>query len=53
MNKFDKDEFITECLAAVRSGNGASTAVKEIVDRAVSNPWYRRRAACTASLAGT
>ena len=38
MNKFDKDEFITECLAAVRSGNGASTAVKEIVDRAVSNP---------------
>ncbi len=38
MNKFDKDEFITECLAAVRSGNGASTAVKEIVNRAVSNP---------------
>ncbi len=38
MNKFDKDEFITECLAAVRSGNGASTAVKEIVDGAVSNP---------------
>ncbi len=38
MNKFDKDEFITECLAAVRSGNGASTAVKEIVGRVVSNP---------------
>jgi predicted metal-dependent enzyme (double-stranded beta helix superfamily) len=38
MNNFDKDEFITECLAAVRSGNGAPAAVKEIVDRAVSNP---------------
>ncbi len=38
MNKFDKDEFITECLAAAQSGNGASTAVKEIVNRAVSNP---------------
>ena len=38
MNKFDKDEFITECLAAARSNNGAPAAVKEIVDSAVSNP---------------
>ncbi len=38
MGTFDKDEFVTECLAAVRSGGGAHHAVKEIVDRTVSNP---------------
>ncbi len=38
MSTFDKDEFVTEWLAAVRSGGGAHHAVKEIVDRTVSNP---------------
>lgn len=38
MQRFDKDEFVAECLAAVRSGDGAHKAVKEIVDRAVSMP---------------
>ncbi len=38
MATFDKDEFVTECLAAVRSGGRAKAAVKEIVDRTVSNP---------------
>jgi len=38
MATFDKDEFVTECLAAVRSGGRANAAVKEIVDRTVSNP---------------
>ncbi len=38
MSTFDRDEFVTECLAAVRSGGGAHAAVKEIVDRTVSNP---------------
>ena len=38
MSTFDKDEFVTECLAAARSGGGAHPAVKEIVDRTVSNP---------------
>jgi predicted metal-dependent enzyme (double-stranded beta helix superfamily) len=38
MDTFDKDTFVTECLAEVRSGNGAHAAVKEIVDRAVSSP---------------
>lgn len=36
--RFDKDEFIADCLAAVRSGNGSQKAVKELVERAVSNP---------------
>ncbi len=38
MATFNKDEFVTECLAAVRSGGRANAAVKEIVDRTVSNP---------------
>ena len=38
MGAFDKDELVAESLAAVRSGAGARAAVKEIVDRAVSNP---------------
>ncbi len=38
MSTFGKDEFVAECLAAVRSGGGAHAAVKEIVDRTVSNP---------------
>jgi predicted metal-dependent enzyme (double-stranded beta helix superfamily) len=35
---FDKDEFVAECLAATQSGDRAHAAVKDIVDRAVSNP---------------
>ena len=38
MSTFDKDEFVAECLAVVRSGDGAHVAVKEIVERTVSNP---------------
>lgn len=38
MRTFSKDEFVAECLAAVRSEDRAQRAVKEIVDRAVSNP---------------
>ena len=37
-SRFDKDEFVAECLAAVQSGNGAHRIVKEIVDRTVSTP---------------
>lgn len=36
--RFDKDEFISECLAAVRSGDRPQKAVNELVERAVSNP---------------
>jgi predicted metal-dependent enzyme (double-stranded beta helix superfamily) len=36
--KFDKDAFVAECLTAARSGDRAQLAVKEIVERAVSNP---------------
>ena len=38
MGAFAKDEFVAECLTAVRSGDRAHAAVKDIVDRAVSNP---------------
>lgn len=38
MGSFDKDEFVAECLTAVRSEGRASAAVKEIVQRAVSTP---------------
>ncbi len=38
MSTFDKDKFVAECLAVVRSGDGAPVAVKEIVERTVSNP---------------
>ena len=38
MSTFDKDELVAECLAAVRSGTGVHAAVKEIVERVVSNP---------------
>ena len=38
MGAFDKDEFVAECLGAVGSGNGARAAVKDIVDRTVSDP---------------
>ncbi len=38
MAVFDKDEFVAGCLTAVQSGERAHKAVKEIVDRAVSNP---------------
>ncbi len=38
MSAFGKDQFVAECLAAVRAGDGVTAAVKEIVDRAVSEP---------------
>ena len=38
MPPFDKDEFIAECLTAVRNEQGGRLAVKEIVERAVSQP---------------
>ncbi len=38
MTKFDKDEFVAECLAAVRAGGRAQPAVKDVVSRAVSLP---------------
>jgi len=38
MGAFDKDEFVAECLTAVRTGNGAHAAVKDIVERAVASP---------------
>ena len=38
MPGFDKDDFIEECLRAVRSGDRANLQVKEIVERAVANP---------------
>jgi predicted metal-dependent enzyme (double-stranded beta helix superfamily) len=38
MTNFDKDTLISECLAAVRSGDRSASAVKEIVERAVSSP---------------
>ena len=38
MGRFNKDEFIAECLAAVRNGDRAHLAVKDIVERAVSDP---------------
>ena len=37
MAVFDKDEFVAQCLAAVRDGDD-QTAVREIVERAVSTP---------------
>jgi len=36
--RFDKDEFVAECLAAVRAGGRPQPAVKDIVARAVSHP---------------
>lgn len=38
MTTFDKDEFVAQCLAAVRRGDDAHGAVAEIVERAVSSP---------------
>lgn len=38
MQRFDKDEFIAECLDAVRDPDGAHARVREIVSRAVSAP---------------
>lgn len=37
MQAFDKDAFVADCLAAVRSGGGQK-AVHEIVERAVASP---------------
>lgn len=36
--RFDKDEFVAECLEAVRDGDRAQLHTKEIVARAVSSP---------------
>lgn len=36
--RFDKDEFVAECLAAVRGEARSQAAVKEIVERAVADP---------------
>jgi predicted metal-dependent enzyme (double-stranded beta helix superfamily) len=38
MSRFDKDTLVTECLAAIRSELDPRRAVKEIVERAVSDP---------------
>lgn len=38
MERFDKDQFVADCVAAVRSGDRADKQVKELVGRAVSNP---------------
>lgn len=38
MVRFDKDQFVADCLAAVNSGDRAQKQVKELVDRAVANP---------------
>lgn len=38
MSIFGKDQFVAECLTAVRAGDGVTVAVKEIVERAVSDP---------------
>lgn len=35
---FDKDEFVSQCLTAVRSERDGRRAVKELVERAVSDP---------------
>jgi predicted metal-dependent enzyme (double-stranded beta helix superfamily) len=35
---FDKDLFVGDCLAAVTSGEGGHSAVRDIVERAVSAP---------------
>ncbi len=37
MSAFDKDEFVSACMAVVRSGDRPQSAVKEIVERSVSN----------------
>lgn len=38
MNRFDKDTFVSECLTAVRTGDSVQQTVKQLVDRAVSDP---------------
>ncbi len=38
MARFDKDEFVAECVEAVQAGGRAQPAVKDIVSRAVSMP---------------
>ncbi len=38
MQRFDKDELVSECLAAVRAGGRPLAAVRDIVARAVSQP---------------
>lgn len=38
MARFDKDQFVADCLTAVRSGDRTHKQVKELVERAVSDP---------------
>ncbi len=38
MAQFDKDEFVAECLAAVRAGGRPQPVVKDLVSRTVSMP---------------
>ncbi len=38
MVRFDKDEFVSECVAAVRADGDGRSAVRELVERAVSAP---------------
>lgn len=38
MQTFDKDQFIADCLAAVRSGDRPQAQVRELVERAVAAP---------------
>jgi predicted metal-dependent enzyme (double-stranded beta helix superfamily) len=38
MAPFDKDQFVADCVDAVRSADRANKQVKELVDRAVSDP---------------
>ena len=38
MARFDRDEFVSACLAAVRAGDDGRSAVRELVERAVSDP---------------
>lgn len=38
MPRFDKDQFIADCLSAVRTEDRPQAAVKELVTRAVSDP---------------
>jgi predicted metal-dependent enzyme (double-stranded beta helix superfamily) len=38
MKRFDKDEFVAECLGAIRTSDRPQAAVRDIVGRAISNP---------------
>jgi predicted metal-dependent enzyme (double-stranded beta helix superfamily) len=38
MPGFDKDEFVSECLAAIRTADRPQAVVRDIVERAISSP---------------